>query len=256
MSALLLAQVSDSHLYENEAGALRDRSGNVVCVTASTLRQVLADVRGLDPRPELLLLTGDLSHDGSAASYRRLKRWLAEVGIPYHWTPGNHDCPRTMAAELSGWSAQVRCGAWNVVLLNSKVPQEGAHHGEVSADALEELGGILSTQPLPTLIALHHPPLDVGSRWLDEKYPLRNATNLRQWIGQFPHVKVVVFGHAHQELDREVEGVRYLGAPSTCDQFVPQTEVLTRDELPPGYRLLWLHDNGSIDTEVIRLRRA
>jgi Icc protein len=48
-------------------------------------------------------------------------------------------------------------------------------------------------------------------------------------------------------------GVRLLGVPSTCAQFLPHSEQFAIDPAPPGYRSLTLRADGSIATEVVRI---
>ncbi|MBX2809216.1 MAG: 3',5'-cyclic-AMP phosphodiesterase, partial [Cellvibrionaceae bacterium] len=69
----------------------------------------------------------------------------------------------------------------------------------------------------------------------------------------YTHVKLILWGHIHQEFDALHEGVRLLASPSTCIQFAPGKNEFTLDKTMPGYRWLELHDDGSISTHVERL---
>src|SRR5690606_30088670 len=66
-------------------------------------------------------------------------------------------------------------------------------------------------------------------------------------------VGAVIYGHIHQELDFERNGVRYFCTPSTCIQFKPNVADFTLDELNPAYRWYTLHNHGAIDSGVVRL---
>jgi Icc protein len=64
------------------------------------------------------------------------------------------------------------------------------------------LTGDLSQDGNPeTLIGLHHPPLLVNSDWLDSS-TLQNSEELFETIARHPQVRLVVFGHIHQEFER------------------------------------------------------
>lgn len=245
---LRLVQITDTHLFERE-----ETAHPIGCVTSRSLRRVLDHVAARSSRPDLLLLTGDLSDDGSPESYRRLRRWVEELGVPYLWIPGNHDDSATIEVELPAHSRNVVREGWRLVLVSSKRATPD-HDGEVSADELERLAETLAAASEPTLVAIHHPPLAVGSRWLDEQYPLRNADSVRDIVLRQAQVRVVLFGHVHQEFDATVGGVRFLGAPATCDQFVPGIPQFARDDVAPGYRVVELHSDGALDTEVIRVK--
>ncbi len=257
---MLLAQISDFHLYADATRPLLDERGNRVCLPDRHLQQVLDHVMQSGARPDLLLVTGDLSDDGSAESYRRLDRKLAELGIPYHWIPGNHDSVAPMLAELSGNSSHFSAGGWHFALLNSKAWPEDRADGELTESSLEELSEFLRGHTGPTLVAVHHPPLEIDSPWLDDGCPLRNASVLRQLLGRYSQVKAVVFGHAHQFFRRQRRGIGYLGTASTCNQLVPNFDVPRLvgtppdyQDAPPGYRRLRLNGDGSFDTQEIEV---
>jgi 3',5'-cyclic-AMP phosphodiesterase len=243
---MLLAQISDSHLIADEHGELYG------VPTSRTFRRVVDHVASQSLRPDLILLSGDLSDDGSAASYERIHDWMTETGIPYMWIPGNHDSLSMMMRILPAVASRDLVEGWRLVLVNSKIPDDHRHDGEVSADDLKKLDRELAASPLRTIIAVHHHPIPVRSRWIDETYPLRNREAFRSVVDRHEHVTLVLFGHVHQEVDRTEGGVRYLGAPATSQQFVPCRETLESDEVPPGYRLIWLESNGGLETRVIR----
>ena len=80
--------------------------------------------------------------------------------------------------------------------------------------------------------------------------------NLELWavIGKYPNVKIIINGHIHQLMDIEHQGVRVLGAPSTCFQFKPNSPTFSLDAMAaPGYRQITLSSDGSIQTFISRL---
>ena len=86
---------------------------------------------------------------------------------------------------------------------------------------------------------------------------ITNGTRMLDCLQTSPEfASVVVFGHVHQTVDRMIGNVRLLGTPSTCVQFKPRSDAFALDDLPPGYRWITLHPDGSIDTEVVFCARA
>ncbi len=246
---MLLAQISDLHLIADEFGELYG------VPTSRTFRRVVRNIDSMTPKPDLILLSGDLSDDGSAESYERIHRWVSETGIPYTWIPGNHDSLAMMTRVLPAAGEAIIRDGWRLVLVNSKINDDSRHDGEVSREELEALEASLASSILPTVVAIHHHPLPVHSKWIDTTYPLQNAEAFRTILKRHDHVSLVLFGHVHQEVDRTEWGIRFLGAPATSQQFVPCREVLISDEVPPGYRLVWLEGNGVLETRVIRCSR-
>jgi Icc protein len=248
-SPLLIAQLSDTHLFADEQQTL------VGLPTARSLQAVLEQLQTLQPQPDLLLLTGDLSQDETKASYQQLHTLIAPLNIPTYWLPGNHDQIEIMQQVLDtpplSTQKSFQQGGWNFILLNSAVP--GCVYGQLSAEDLAGLEQQLQTLgDRPTLLALHHPPLPIASDWMDD-INLHNAAALFAVLERHPQVKLVLFGHIHQEFDQLYQGVRYLGAPSTCVQFKPKSRSFAVDELKPGFRLLTLYADGTFTTDVKRV---
>ncbi|WP_242469881.1 metallophosphoesterase [Rhodospirillum rubrum] len=82
---MLIAQTSDLHI--RPPGML---VGGVVD-TAAALEACVAHLQALPLRPDLLLITGDLTQQGRPEEYAHLRRLLAPLGLPLLVCPGNHD---------------------------------------------------------------------------------------------------------------------------------------------------------------------
>ncbi len=241
----LVVQITDCHLGADPAARLRG------VATRASLAAVLERAQPLLKQASLLLATGDLSHDGSAESYRALRQALRPVRAPLLCLPGNHDHPARLADHCTGELSPVRIGAWLVVGLDSCQP--GREGGRLAARALDELEHTLAAAPdRPTLLCLHHPPLPVGSPWLDA-IGLAEPEALLERVRAHPQVRAVVCGHIHQVLDAELGSARFLGTPSTCVQFRPATREPETDTELPGYRWLVLGADGALRTGIDRI---
>ncbi|WP_240554913.1 hypothetical protein [Oceanicoccus sagamiensis] len=53
-------------------------------------------------------------------------------------------------------------------------------------------------------------------------------------IDQFPSVRGILWGHIHQTIDRERNGVKLMATPSTCIQFAPNSPGFKLDRLNPA----------------------
>lgn len=243
-----LIQISDTHLFDAKSGLLLGMQ------TLQSLEAVLHSVR-LKPQPiDAILVTGDLSQDGSLGSYQHLQQALTPFQSPVFWLAGNHDDYHVMqqaAVKHEYLQTVIRTDFWQLILLNSQ--SEGAVFGELSIKQLEILQDALQQRPdLHSVICLHHQPIAMGCRWLD-KIGLRNAVEFQAVLQQHQNVRAVLWGHVHQESSRFIDGVRYLSTPSTCVQFKPNATDFSLDELAPGYRWLDLHPDGAIETGVSRV---
>jgi Icc protein len=102
------------------------------------------------------------------------------------------------------------------------------------------------------LVCLHHQPVPVGCAWLDDQM-VADADALFTFLDRHQSVRGVLWGHVHQALDRERNGVALMASPSTCVQFAPGQIDFKADTAAPGYRWLELHPDGRIRTGISRV---
>ena len=260
VSPLSIAQLTDIHLFADENQEL------LGLPTIQSFRAVIERLLSLRPQPDLLLLTGDLSQDGTKESYEHIQNLLSPLKTPTYWLPGNHDCISAMRQVLNRVPVSRRKafdrGIWNFILINSSVP--GYVHGYLSPETLDRLdfrlglvGDAFGSEfgLRPTVVALHHPPFHVNSEWLDTSR-LQNPEELFAVLDRHPQVKLVLFGHIHQEFNRQRHGVHYLGTPSTSIQFKPQSSKFSLDQEEPGFRMLNLYPDGTWETWIERVDYA
>lgn len=245
MPVIELLHITDPHLFADESRRLYGVD------TAESLRLVLAAALA-EGRPDAVLVTGDIGDDFSAGAYGHFRRRLGPIGVPVYCLPGNHDDPALMTTLLNGGGFQfcgrARLGDWGLVLLDTHLP--GAPSGRLSDAELARLGAdVRSFGDAPVLVALHHPPVPVGSAWLDA-CGLENAAATLAVLDALPTVRAVVSGHVHQVFELVRGGLHILTTPSTGAQFTPHTARCVMDRRPPGYRWLRLHPDGSLTTRV------
>jgi len=244
---LRVLQLTDPHL-------MADAGGDLLGVqTRESLQAVIAEVLKAHGQPDLILATGDLAQDGSVEAYRVFGESLKAFSCPSVWIAGNHDHVDNLvrvAGEYDASARHVIHGGWQFVMLDSSVP--GKVYGALADSELDFLAETLGQYPdLPAVVALHHHPVDIGSDWM-EKIGLTNRDAFWQVVDRFPQVRIVLWGHIHQEHQRERNGVQLMATPSTCIQFTSGSSSFSVENLPPGYRWFELHDTGDFTTEVRR----
>jgi Icc protein len=239
-------QVTDPHLFADAATEIYGIR------TAESFAAVVAQAAAAGPRLDAVLVTGDIGDDLSEPAYGRFRDTLAPLGVPVYCLPGNHDEPSTMARLFAGTGFQfggsAMLGSWRLVLLDSHVP--GEPFGRLGAEALARLERELaSARDRPTLVAVHHPPMPVGSDWIDA-LGLQDGPALLELLARHPAARAVTSGHVHQAFEGRYAQLRLFTTPSTCAQFTPGTEQCVMDTRPPGWRRLELWPDGRIDTRV------
>jgi 3',5'-cyclic-AMP phosphodiesterase len=235
MSApLLIAQISDLHIKRPSVLAY----GQVD--TAAALTRCVATLNAFRPRPELVVISGDLADTPVAEEYEHLNRLLAPLEIGFAAVPGNHDSRELMRAALpKGGYAQSTgplnslhaVGPLDLVLLDSSVP--GKPHGELEAPTLAWLDATLaSSSTRPALIFLHHPPFVTGIHHMDVQN-LRNAGALANVLRRHPRARLVAAGHVHR-----AALTQFLGIPATiCPAPNHAVALDLEDSLPPSFKV-------------------
>jgi Icc protein len=204
---------------------------------------------------DLILLTGDLAQHPSPASYQRILNSLEVHNTPCICLPGNHDDYQLMQqifnTSLVSCKKRIFLGNWQLICLNSQIPGEPG--GRLSKEELLFLEDCLIGNPNHhALIAVHHHCLETKSAWMDTMI-IENSQELLAIINQYPQTKAITTGHIHQDMDITIGGVRFLGTPSTCFQFKPESKTFSLDTTAPGYRLIKLYEDGRIESGITRL---
>ena len=248
-SPIRVLQLTDFHLRAQSGGTLLGVD------TEHSFAGILSAALNGRHQPAIALLTGDLVQDAEPAAYRRLKSLLSPLPCPAYCLPGNHDDPALIADILAG--GRIHCqprillNNWQIVCLDSTIPH--SPRGRLADAQLDLLDKLLGERPEHfALIALHHHPLPCGSAWMDTMV-LENSNAFFGVLSRHPQVRGVVFGHVHQAMDTVYQGLRILGAPSTCFQFKPLQAEFKLDPIPSGYRWLELHEDGTIISRIRRL---
>ena len=249
-AALRVVQITDTHLNRIEGGTLLGLD------TDFSLQQVLQRVLAERDSIDLVLATGDIADNGSEEAYLRARDYFSRLAAPVLWLPGNHDRAEVMAGVLGQRGELQRTaetGHWQVLMLNSQIP--GAVGGRLGAAELQALRSCLedaARRSQHVLVCLHHQPVAMGSAWIDRQM-LADSEDFLALLGQFDCVRGVLWGHVHQQLDRDYNGWQLMATPSSCVQFAPGSDAFKADDAPPGYRWLDLLADGRLETGVSRV---
>jgi len=196
---VLIAQISDLHI--KSPGSLA--YGRVD--TAAALERCVAALNAFRPKPDFVVISGDLADTPTAGEYQHLKRLLAPLALPYAGIPGNHDSRELMrdafpsqpyAFSSGPLNQRIEIGGLDLLLLDSSVP--GKPHGELDAPTLQWLDATLADSPgRPALVFLHHPPFKTGI-WHMDRQNLVDSAGFAAVVRRHPHVQRIATGHVHR----------------------------------------------------------
>lgn len=242
---MLIAQISDTHVMA--AGGLAFGAVD----TNGALAAAVAHINALTPRPDLVIITGDLVNDGRPDQYATLRALLAPLAPPVRLLPGNHDDRDALRAAFPDHDYLPKDGPFlhyvedgfplRVIALDTVVP--GRPEGELCARRLGWLLKRLAEAPeRPTLIAMHHPPIETGIEHMDAMRCFDHGV-LGILVGRFRTVKGVIAGHVHRAITAPWRGAMVHVCPSPAFQvgltLGPDGPPCATDEPPAVALHLW-----------------
>jgi Icc protein len=239
-----IAHISDFHLPtkpgQSVSGALPD--ANLIEAVAALKRQV--------PKPDLIVLGGDLLEDGQKGNYEAIAELFKDVQVPLHTVVGNHDDLKALkkSSLVEKGKNYPGYGSFDhdklhLILLNTA--GTGKPHGNIEEEQLLWLSEDLwANHDKPVLIFMHHHPINSGVPWLD-KMKLENADAFWEIIPPYAkNIFGVFFAHLHIQISTVVRGVLVAGPPAVCFQYSGNSDV-SKPELSaeqPGFNLIDVKD--------------
>jgi Icc protein len=225
----------------------------------------VAAVNKLDPGPDAILVSGDLANTPLTSEYELFRDLTEPLMAPAHVIGGNHDDLALVHEHfpIEGgagegdyrWTAEV--GDLRLVACDSNVA--GSDAGAFGPERLAWLESLLDEDvETPTIVAMHHPPVDIGIDALDEiRIPDPDASALAQSLSLRPHVVRLVCGHVHRAATALLPGACpvftcpsiYMAAPLEIGVGgEPSTLVLVPE--PPAFAIHALLLGGGLVSHV------
>lgn len=233
---MLIVQITDTHLVPEGQHWFGDSKTQ----TDKRLNRVIAYINQMNPLPDLVVLTGDATDEGSLESYAHLKKQLSCLKTPIYLIPGNHDHRENMKRVFNhqrGMQANfinytVELDPVRLIFLDTHVP--GQSYGTLCKDRLEWLEKTLAkSHDHPSLIFMHHPPAKTGTKIFDEilcktssafEELVRNQKNLLGlFTGHYHHFCLTTFGNKTCFMAPSVAPVHYFAHP--LDDHVTALEL-------------------------------
>ena len=252
---MLIAQLTDTHITvpQNE---------NEDCyVKLEALQKCVLQINKLDPLPDIVIHTGDLSHNGRSDEYKLTKSLMDELKVPYLITAGNRDSTKNLvnAFDLSSVEYQdqqlLQYGSdiAGYRLVSVDTSSQSSNLGSLNFSKLAHLDGLLrQKQSCPTIIFMHHPPINLSSSEPPEhEYEnIRMIENFAEIIDRHPQIVACLCGHIHREFSSYINASSILVIP-------PLTKKLYRGEFDHSqvpeiaFRLHSFQENVFENTTVV-----
>ena len=202
----------------------------------------------LETAPDALVVTGDVADHGHPDEYAEARAWLDRWPGPSLVVPGNHDVRAGFVHALGDPEPTLDLDGARVVGLDSLVSaRDGVRvdHGELDLAGLDER----LTDPRPTFLALHHPPVDLGQPLMVDIL-LRDPEELGAAVERHDHVAALLVGHCHTACATTFAGVPVLVGGATASVVPVEHEPLPRiwERAPASFALHRLGEDGRLTT--------
>lgn len=224
--AAVIAQISDVHLGGPNPGG------------DERFSEAIDHINAMSRQPDLVLVTGDLTHTGSRAEWDGFLERIARLRAPWESVRGNHD---RGVDERSGHRS-LDLDALHVTLLDTSTDE----FTDDDASWLDDHLGRHRAQP--TVIALHHPPFETGIWWMD-CVGLRGIERFEAIVRRHAQVRHVMSGHVHRPITTTWAGCLVTVCPSTsvavAGDLDPRHDPAETDEPP----MIAVH--AYLDTTVV-----
>ena len=240
-----LVHITDMHLSKSKETLYKELN------PFDSYIEVLSDIKKSNWKPDGLIVTGDISNDGSIESYKNAFNEFISLKIPILCIPGNHDCKENLKTCLpQNISSRLQIiSDW--VFIGLDTSQKANPSGFLNSNELSTLKTRIEEHCKKNIIiCLHHQPVLISSKWIDE-IGLENKEEFFEMIEKYKNIKGIFFGHIHQEFNSNLNNIGIYGTPSTCRQFKPGKKKFELDVLPPAYRRIELSRNGTIKSNVV-----
>jgi 3',5'-cyclic AMP phosphodiesterase CpdA len=254
---MLIAQITDLHLRPRGLPAYRISETNMLSERA------IDALIALRPRPNVVVISGDMTDCGLESEYEVLRSLLQRLPMPVYMVPGNHDRRDTLKRVFADWPGVatdpdfvqfvVEDFPVRLIGLDTLIPGESG--GELCERRLDFLRSALAADTSrPAVIVMHHPPFDCGIVHMDRIRLLRGGEELARIVREHGRVERILCGHHHRPIETLFGGTIASIAPGVAHQVAFDLSEEHEGALvfePPAFRLhCWRAEWGVVSHTV------
>jgi 3',5'-cyclic AMP phosphodiesterase CpdA len=227
---MIIAQISDTHIALDIPDAEQ---------RAQDFALTIDDINALDPGPDVIVHTGDITHNGRPDEYAQAVATLAQARAPVYVLAGNRDNRANLRAAFSAFGylapdsdfVAYAIDDYPVRLIALDTLSSKGNKGDFCSERIRhliDLTGVETTKPIA--VFTHHPPFEVTvgpDRLHFESQDV--MSRLRRALQHSGRVVAVFSGHVHRAAAGDVAGI-----PATVMPSISTT--LRKGEYPADMR--------------------
>ncbi|MEE9328369.1 MAG: phosphodiesterase [Cocleimonas sp.] len=248
---MLIAQISDLHIpvQGEKTYGIADMAGNLsICVE---------HLNQLDPRPEIVLITGDITSKALTEEFAYAAQIISNLNMPFYIIPGNHDDRKKLQNAFKGSSCPSETDDFIQYVIDGHelriVMVDSTIHGESGGEICHQRAAWLDKKLAkdinkPTLICMHHPPVKCGVIETDINGFIGDD-RLGNVVEKYGNIEAILCGHIHRPAFTRWRGTVVSTAPSMGMQLVLDLNLKTEAFVleAPAYQLhYWTPDHNLV----------
>jgi Icc protein len=257
---MLIAQLTDLHLRPLGLPAYRVSETNMMTERAFDM------VAALQPRPDVVLITGDMTDCGLESEYQLLRSLLARLPMPVFMIPGNHDRRDNLKKVFADWPTivadpdfiQFVVDDFPVRLIGLDTVIAGDSGGMLCDRRLDFLDAALNGSDRPSIIFMHHPPFECGIVHMDRINLIEGAGRLAEIVRKNGKVERILCGHHHRPIETLFGGTIASIAPAVTHQVAFDLREEHEGALvlePPAFRLHRYRPDTRVVSHMVYVER-
>jgi len=244
---LKFIHISDTHLIGDEYRSLYGIDPEF------RLKKAFQSIDRWHKDASFIVITGDLSNDGSSSSYEKLKAIIRNSTLPVYLILGNHDIrdnfkrffPQYASYKFVQYSQKTEDRVF--LFLDSVV--EHSPYGKLCEERLSWLKNQLDTYKKESIyIFMHHHPISCGLYEMDNVGNFKTKDRFWDLLKKHKNIKHISFGHIHRIMHSCRNNISLHSTRGTAFQVAFRTdckeEYLTNEE-NPTYAIIDIDKNDN-----------
>ena len=214
---MIIAQISDTHI----ARSVHDAEQR-----AADLARTIADINALNPAPDAIIHTGDVTHGGRREDYELAAALLRQAHAPVYVAPGNRDDRENLRRAFSPWACRAAetgfltyaVDDFPVRLIAVDTVTSDSNKGDFCPERVQRLVDLIDAERTKPIAAfMHHPPfvVGVGPDPLNFVTP-EGMARLQRALRHSGRVTAVFCGHVHRSTVGRIGEISAMVTPCTA----------------------------------------
>lgn len=199
LMTLRIVQISDTHISTSFPQRTVD------------LKRCIQQINEIEPRPDLVVHTGDVSHDGLAEEYNIARGLLDTLQAPYCVLAGNRDNRSALLKVFADGNnlqpdadwIQYSVERYEARILVIDTVSTESNKGRFCAARLEMLERMLDAEAnKPVVLFMHHTPFEVSE--IPNPFQFEDWKEVEQLVellSKYSTILGVYCGHVHRNID-------------------------------------------------------